>query len=145
MTDDDTVIVYAGTLGLKHQPAVLLDLANSLADRPDVKLIVASEGLGADWLREHDHDRRLVQLPFQPYDDLPLMLAAADVLVVLLEADAGTFSVPSKVLTYHCAGRAILGAMPAENLASRNIARVGSGVVTAPGDGDSVRPRRTHS
>ena len=39
-------------------------------------------------------------------------------LVALLEPDAGEFSVPSKVLTYLCAGRAILGLMPATNAAS---------------------------
>ena len=45
------------------------------------------------------------------------MLAAADVLLVLLDASARTFSVPSKVLMYLCAGRPILGgAMPLDNL-----------------------------
>jgi len=46
------------------------------------------------------------------------------------------FSVPSKVLSYHCAGRPILGAMPAANLASRIVARQGSGVCVEPGDVD---------
>jgi len=57
-------------------------------------------------------------------------------LLVLLEPDAGVFSVPSKVLTYHCAGRAILGAIPAENLAARTIEANGAGVVVDPGDSD---------
>jgi glycosyltransferase involved in cell wall biosynthesis len=62
------------------------------------------------------------------------MLATADVLLVLLEPDAGTYSVPSKVLTYHCAGRAVLGAMPSDNLASKIITTNGSGIVVEPGD-----------
>ena len=41
------------------------------------------------------------------------MLASADVLVALLETDAGAFSVPSKVLTSLSAGRPILAAIPA--------------------------------
>ena len=138
VTDDQTVFLYAGTLGLKHEPSLLLDVARTFRDRPDVRVIVASEGVGAQSLADDPESAgSLEQLPFQPYEDLPDMLATADVLMVLLEADAGGFSVPSKVLTYHCAGRAILGSMPLENLASMNIANTGSGVVVPAGDSDA--------
>ena len=46
------------------------------------------------------------------------MLGAADLFIALLDAGAGEFSVPSKVLTYLCAGRPVLGLMPAKNAAS---------------------------
>lgn len=134
---EDIVLLYAGTLGHKHDPRLLLELGRAFADRPDVRVVVASEGMGADWLRERLSGAREVELfPFQAYADLPAMLGTGDVLLVLLEADAGKFSVPSKVLTYHCAGRALLGAIPAENLASRTIERSGSGIVVQPGDAD---------
>lgn len=132
--DDDTVLLYAGTLGLKHQPKMLLDLAQAYADRPDVRIVVASEGLGATWLAERLSGDEMELIPFQPYADLPDMLGSGDILLVLLEPDAGVFSVPSKVLTYHCAGRAILGAIPSENLSARTITANGAGLVVAPGD-----------
>lgn len=133
--DDDTVVLlYAGTLGLKHKPEMLLGLARAFADRDDVRVIVASEGLGATWLRDQGADEVLELIEFQPYAELPDMLGSGDVLMVLLEADAGVFSVPSKVLTYHCAGRPILGAIPSENLAARIMEREGSGCVVDPGD-----------
>ncbi len=136
VADDETVLLYAGTLGLKHQPKILLALAERYADRPDVRVVVASEGLGATWLAERIHGDELELLPFQPYEDLPDMLGTGDILLVLLEPDAGAFSVPSKVLTYHCAGRAILGAIPRENLSARTIHANGAGVVVDPGDVD---------
>lgn len=132
---DELVFLYAGSLGLKHEPSLLLDLAKAFSDRDDVRVIVASEGRGAKWLqRERTPQDGLELLPFQDYADLPDMLASADVLLVLLQPDAGAFSVPSKVLTYHCAGRAILGAIPEENLAARTILRNQSGMVVSPGD-----------
>lgn len=134
--EDQAVLLYAGTLGLKHQPAMLLALARAFAERPDVRVVVASEGLGATWLSERVVGDEMELIPFQPYADLPDMLGSGDVLLVLLEPDAGVFSVPSKVLTYHCAGRAILGAMPRENLASRTIQANGAGLVVDPGDTD---------
>ena len=76
----------------------------------------------------------LVLLPYQPYEVLPEVMASADVLVAILEPDAGVFSVPSKVLSYHCAGRPILAAIPAVNLAARIIERNGSGLVVEPSD-----------
>lgn len=134
--DEQTVLLYAGTLGLKHQPMMLLTLAQAYADRPDVRVIVASEGLGATWLAERLIADEIELIPFQPYADLPDMLGSGDILLVLLEPDAGAYSVPSKVLTYHCAGRAILGAIPRENLAWRTIAANGAGILVNPGDTD---------
>ena len=137
--DDALVLLYSGTLGLKHNPDLLLQLAVRAAEQSDrnVRVVVISEGLGADWLAERKrelHLGNLLLLPFQPYDRLPVVLATADVLVAILEPEAGVFSVPSKVLTYHCAGRPILGAIPPENLAARIMVREGSGLVTDPGD-----------
>ncbi|MGE0660704.1 MAG: glycosyltransferase family 4 protein [Reyranellaceae bacterium] len=134
---DDFCFLYAGTLGLKHNPELLARLAEELATRPRGRLIVASQGLGADYLAREKAARglhRLTLLPFQTYDSLPDMLGAADVAVALLELDAGVFSVPSKVLSYCAAGRAVLGAMPAENLAARLVVRENAGTVVAPDD-----------
>lgn len=127
-------LVYSGTIGLKHDPAPLLALARAL---PEADLVVVSEGPGADWVAEQAAAEGLdhVQVTgFQPIEDFPEVLGSADVLVALLEPDAGVFSVPSKVLSYHCAGRPILAAVPADNLAARTIDGAGSGVVVRPGD-----------
>ena len=135
--EDRFVYLYSGTLGLKHNPDVLYHLAETAEDS---EVVVISEGLGASRLEELQRARRLPNLrllPYQPYDELPDVLATADVLVVLLEASAGTFSVPSKVLTYLCAGRAILGAVPAVNQAARTIAKAGGGIVVDPSDNEA--------
>jgi colanic acid biosynthesis glycosyl transferase WcaI len=58
------------------------------------------------------------------------------VLVAVIEADAGTYSVPSKVQSYLCAGRPILLAAPSENLAARVVARENAGIVVAPDGSD---------
>jgi colanic acid biosynthesis glycosyl transferase WcaI len=131
---DRFAFLYAGTLGLKHNPDVLFDLA---ADDPSADVVVVSEGMGADRLRARLAEEPLPNLrilPFQPWEDLPDVLGAADVLVVLLEAEAGTFSVPSKILTSLCAGRPVLGAIPEANLGARTIARAKAGIVVAPGE-----------
>ena len=127
-------IVYSGTLGLKHNPALLVGLARQVRDAGvPVHLTVVSEGPAVDVLRAEAErlDVPITLLPFQPYERLPEVLGSGDVLVVLLDASAGAFSVPSKTLSYLCAGRPVLGLMPAENLAATLVAEV-DGCVLPP-------------
>lgn len=133
--DGRRVVLYAGTLGLKHNPGLLLELARSVEDRGDTVVVVASEGPGADWLRAEGGDQPNLQVhDYQPFEDVPAMLASADVLVAILEPGAATFSVPSKVLSYFCVGRPVLAAIPPGNQAARLIERVGAGAVVTPDD-----------
>jgi glycosyltransferase involved in cell wall biosynthesis len=136
------VVLYSGTLGLKHDPEAILQLARHFSHLDDVQVVVVSEGRGADWLHRRRKEERLPNLrllPFQPYAHLPDVMASGDVLLALLEADAGVFSVPSKVLSYLCAGRALLAAVPGDNLAADVIRRSGGGLVVEPSEeGDLV-------
>jgi colanic acid biosynthesis glycosyl transferase WcaI len=133
LTDVPT-LVYSGTLGFKHNPALLVQLARQVIDAGQpLQLVVVNEGPAEEVLREEAARLGvpLLLLPFQPYDRLPEVLASADVLIVLLERDAGAFSVPSKTLSYLCAGRPIVGLMPAENLAATLVEEI-DGCVLPP-------------
>jgi len=127
--------LYSGTLGMKHNPQLLADLAWQYRHNPAVRVVVITEGLGEEYLKqkkaEHGLDN-LIILPFQPYKELPEVLASADVLLALLEKDAGVFAVPSKVLTSLCAKRPLLLAMPLENLAARIVDKNEAGIVVEP-------------
>lgn len=130
--------LYSGTLGMKHNPDLLVRLAAELSESG--RMIVVSEGQSVDYLKGQATDlniKNLHLLPFQPFASMPEMLGSADVLVAILEPDAGVFSVPSKVLTYLCAGRPLLLAVPPENLAARIVANNGAGLVVPPGDGEA--------
>jgi colanic acid biosynthesis glycosyl transferase WcaI len=127
--------LYSGTLGLKHNPELLIDLARAVKGR--AKVVVVSQGVGATYL---EHEKReqtidnLVLLPLQPFSELSMVLATSDVAVATIEPDAGMFSVPSKVQSYLCAGRAVLLAAPSENLAADVVRKSGSGLVVDPTD-----------
>jgi colanic acid biosynthesis glycosyl transferase WcaI len=116
-----------------------LELARRNAGNPDVRVVVVSEGIGAEWLRKEAAAADLTNLlifPYQPFPDLPSVLATGDVLVGILEKEAGEFSVPSKTLSYLCAARPLLLAMPPENLAARITRDHGAGLTVAPTDMD---------
>ncbi|HYK36908.1 glycosyltransferase family 4 protein [Alloacidobacterium sp.] len=127
--------MYSGTLGMKHRPQLLLELAKYLNTTREAMLIVNAAGAGADWLREQANnlDPNIFRLqPFQPYERLSEVMGASDVLIALLDSDAGKFAVPSKTLSYLCAQRPILMAAPDVNQAARVISQAKAGIVVPP-------------
>lgn len=124
-------IVYSGTLGFKHNP----DLLAAAARDTDADVLVFSEGQAAASLAAKSGVYPNLKVRgWLPFADLPAALASADILTVILEKDAGVFSVPSKVLTYLSIGRPIVAAVPAHNLAARIITQHNAGLVCEPDD-----------
>lgn len=133
--NQDFVFLYAGTLGLKHNPDFMVELARRMAGR--ARVVIAGQGLGVNRVLEQKAALgldNLSVLPVQPFERLPDMLGAGDVLVSVIEQDAGIFSVPSKVQSYMCAGRPVLLAAPSQNLAARVVTREAAGLVTESDD-----------
>ena len=134
---EKTTFLYSGTLGHKHNPGLLLALAEAFRGDERVAVVCVAEGPGRAWLAEQRQARRLTNLliePPQSYADLPDVLASGDVLIALIEREAGVFAVPSKVLSYLCAQRPLLLAVPHENLAARTVTRAGAGLIVEPCD-----------
>ena len=130
--------LYSGTLGLKHNPELLVQLAKAVKGRANV--VTVSQGVGVSHLQRAKTEQgldNLIVLPLQPFAELPFVLATSDVAVATIEPEAGMFSVPSKVQSYFCAGRPVLLAAPRENLASDVVRKNGAGLVIDPLDQES--------
>ena len=131
------VFLYSGTLALKHNPDLLWALAEHFAGDPQVVIAVAAAGVSYDALKVRnalEPKPNLLFLPLQSMDVFPEVLGAADVLVALLENDAGPFSVPSKVLSYFCGGRPILLSAPPSNLSVRLVEEAAAGLCVPAGN-----------
>jgi len=138
---DKLCIMYTGTLGLKHNPELLINIALALRDQSHIRIVVVSEGLGADFIKNRKEAYKLdnlIVLGFQPFELMPEVMGTADVLIAILDKEAGVYSVPSKVLTYHCAGRPLLLSVPRENLAARLVKGLETGVVVPPDEPEEI-------
>ena len=80
------------------------------------------------------HLRNIVFLSFQPYADLPNLLASADGLLVPLDKDKSFLSVPSKLYNFLAAGRPILGLAVEASEVFRIIRDSDSGLCAPPDD-----------
>jgi glycosyltransferase involved in cell wall biosynthesis len=129
-------VLYAGTLGLKHNPRLLLHLAQRFEVLGmNEKVVVISQGLGRDFLEaQHPKPHNLILKDFLSVEQLKDFLASAKVALAILEPRASEYSVPSKIMTYLAAGKATVAAIPKENPASKYIESSGSGIVVDPLD-----------
>lgn len=138
---DKKVALYTGSLGSMENPMLLVELAERLRRRPDLHIVVVSEGPGAERVKHEARTRGLANLrvlPFQPYDTYGDVLASADVLLAMVDAHAGVLFVPSKVTSYLCAGRPIVIAAPWQNSAAKSVAESGGSRVVPPADADAM-------
>jgi len=133
-------IIYAGTLGLKHNPQLLIELADMIAQQDSVtKLVVVSQGLGRDFLSSPENLRdNIILKDFLPFDELKNHLFHALAVIAILEPSASEYSVPSKVMTYFCAGKAIIAALSPENQVARYIRDSNSGFVVSTESADEM-------
>ena len=132
--------VYSGTLGMKHRPSLLLDLARHFSSHRDVRVVVVAAGAGADWLQAQTLQSRpdnLKIFPLQPYERVPQVLATASVLVSILDDECGVFCVPSKTLAYLCAHRPLLVAAPPHNRVAKLVTQTNAGIAV-PSTGSSA-------
>jgi colanic acid biosynthesis glycosyl transferase WcaI len=130
-------IIYSGTMGLKHDPNLIIHAAQQLSENSDVLFIIISNGIGAEMIKKEKERLGLgniIILDFQEYNELPLILGSADVLISILEKGAAMYSVPSKVLTYLCSQRPVVLSISDFNLSAKILVNANAGICTKSGD-----------
>ncbi len=136
---DKFVVLYSGTISISSNVALetVLETAKRLAGSPDILFVIAGEGLKKDALRARAASlglRNVAFLPFQPYEDLPSLLASSDALLVPLDKDKSHLSVPSKLYNFMAAGRPILGLATPESEVAAVIRETACGLAVPPDD-----------
>ena len=130
-------VLYAGVLGHKHDIAPFLTLARACRDDEGLRVVIVGRGFGVERLRraqEKEGLANLVLIDWQPHERLSEVLATGDLLISAIAPQASASSVPSKILSYLCAGRAVLAVVPSDNLGRRLVEHEATGVGIDPGD-----------
>ena len=130
-------LIYAGTLGLKHNPHLLIQLIEEMGKMSiEGELVIISEGDGANYLKNKTNlNNSISVIGYVSIADLNQKLADADIAFMLLEEGASEFSVPSKTYSYLAAGKCVVAFAPKGNAASLAIAKAGGFVFTPDMEG----------
>lgn len=103
--------VYAGNVGPAAGVVMLVHAFGHLRSRTDIYLIIAGEGSELGRVTDLVRTLRLANVRFHaPYTlaDNPLVLGAADLLLLPTQGDQAKYSVPSKLINYLMSERPIL-------------------------------------
>lgn len=130
-------ILFAGNVGDAQDFPAILDAAERLKHRNDIRWLIVGDGRRSIWLSEQVQARGLGDRVFLlgrfPVERMPAFYAYADALLVSLKKDP-TFSmtIPGKVQSYLAAGRPVIGMLDGEG--ADVIKRAGAGLVSPAGD-----------
>ena len=141
LTEDERVVLFAGTIGLASGAEIMLDVAEQLATDRRVRIVFVGEGISLAAVRAGAQNRALENIvfsTFQPREKLGEVQAIADISIVTIRPDAEQMSVPSKVLGYMAAARPVLAAAASSSETARFVRQSGAGIVVAPGDPTAI-------
>jgi glycosyltransferase involved in cell wall biosynthesis len=115
--EGDCLVLYIGAHGISQGLTTVADAAALLTDEP-IHFAFVGEGAAKEELERHvarlDLDN-VTMLPGVPRDEVPAILAAADIcLAPLRDVPLFTTFIPSKIFEYFAAGKAVVGAVRGE-------------------------------
>ncbi|MBU3028342.1 WcaI family glycosyltransferase [Zobellia galactanivorans] len=108
---EDTTVLYSGGIGEKQGLENILYAAQTLLDRPKVKIIICGSGPYKEVLKSKAQEMQLQNvhfMPLQPKADFNDFLNMADVHLVIQKKNASDLVMPSKLTTILAVGGAAL-------------------------------------
>lgn len=134
-------VMFAGNLGESQDMPSVLDAAEALRDRDDVRFLLVGDGRVAPWIREElvrrGIERTVVMLGQHPLEMMPAMFRGASALLVSLKAEpAFAMTIPGKVQAYLASGLPIIGMLDGEGASV--IEQSGAGFACHAGDAKAL-------
>ncbi len=137
---DGLTVLYSGTHGLIHGMDALLDAAERLRERTDVRFRLIGDGVHKPALVERARAAGLERVEFRPSvppTELVAEIAAADLCVATTrEHPFCGETIPVKLFDYLACGRPVVAAVRGD--AARVVEESGGGVVVPPEDGAAL-------
>ncbi|NEQ54936.1 MAG: glycosyltransferase family 4 protein [Leptolyngbya sp. SIO3F4] len=132
---DKFIVLYSGNIARTQGVRTIIHAADALSDIPDIEFVIVGEErqLGdLDNLRHELGVENVTLLPFAPREELPTMLAAADVSLIMQKASVVGFNMPSKTMVLMASGRPIVASVPSNGAAADAVRDSMGGLVVEP-------------
>ena len=135
------VVMYSGNIALTQGLETVVAAAACLRHIKNIAFVIAGESIALAELQKYclscGADNVLL-LPLQPREQLPEMLAAADVGLIMQKRNVISFNMPSKIPLLLASGRPIVGSVPATGTAAKAITESGGGIIVEPESPDAL-------
>ncbi|MEB3267836.1 MAG: glycosyltransferase family 4 protein [Leptolyngbya sp.] len=129
------VVLYSGNIARTQGIRTVIRAAHYLQAESDIVFLIAGEAQQLGELADYSQSLGLTNVvlrPFAPRAELPTMLAAADVGLIMQKRNVVGFNMPSKTQVLLASGRPIIASVPAHGTAAQAVLASGGGVVVEP-------------
>jgi colanic acid biosynthesis glycosyl transferase WcaI len=132
---DETVVLYAGNVGLSQSLDLVIHAARELATDPSVVFVINGGGSGLETIRAAAAELPNIRFaPYQPRERLAEVLATGDIHLVPLRRGLARSSVPSKTYSVLAAGRPLLASVDPGTEVARLVTAAAAGLAVMPDD-----------
>jgi colanic acid biosynthesis glycosyl transferase WcaI len=131
----EILVLYAGNMGEKQGLDLILEAATLTGDHPEVRYILVGEGAARERLMDRARHLALDTvrfLPLQSRERFPLLLAAADIHLVVQKPQASDLVMPSKLGNILAAGGAFIATALPETEVGRITLESQAGLLVPP-------------
>ena len=137
----ETVALYAGNMGEKQGLEVVLEAAALTRENPAIRYLLAGEGAARGRLKSQAAAQgldNLLFLPLQSASRFPLLLAAADIHLVVQRRQAADLVMPSKLTNIMAAGGSFIATATAATELGRITTESQAGLLVPPEDAGAL-------
>ena len=134
-------VMFAGNIGEAQDFPAILDAAEALQARDDIRWVIVGDGRMSDWVSTQIQQRQLtgkvLMIGRHPLERMPAFFAHADALLVSLKADPiFAMTIPGKLQAYFGAGIPMLAMLDGEG--ADIVAEAEAGLVSPAGNGTAL-------
>jgi glycosyltransferase involved in cell wall biosynthesis len=138
---DSYVVMFAGNVGLAQGLDSMIAAAAHLRDRSEIVFVIVGDGAAKAHLERKVRSLGLcnvVFLPYLPYEEAQVFVAAADLHVISLAHGLLGTATPGKVYEIMAASKPFVAAVEDQSEIARLVREHGCGVRVDPGDGAAM-------
>jgi len=133
--EDETVVMYAGNIGLSQSLDLVLEAASALSYEPDLVFVINGDGAERAALESKARGMSNVRfIDMQPFERVAEVYNAADIQLVPLKRGLARSSVPSKTYSILAVGRPLIASVDEGSEIQRVLEQSGAGIAVPPED-----------
>jgi glycosyltransferase involved in cell wall biosynthesis len=134
-------VVFAGNIGQAQDFPSILDAADRLKGRRDIRILIVGDGRAAEWVRNEIERRKLGETVFMlgrhPVERMPGFFRGASALLVTLRRDpVFALTIPGKLQTYLATGLPVVAML--DGAGAEVLRESGAGVSVPAGDTEAL-------
>ncbi len=139
--EDKFVVFYSGNIALTQGLETVVEAAALLQDIPSIAFVIVGERTACERLRKHAQKckaHNVLLLELQPREQLPKLMAAADLSLIVQRRNVVAFNMPSKFQLILASGRALVASVPPDGSMAKAVRNSKAGVLVPPEQPDAL-------